>query len=708
MADVYISEPAGSLSPIVSRNVPEGRGSSSIMSSSNRQGRRNRVRKVKGTGEESGGVRGPGTRANRGGAELRKGRSLSSSVDEKPQFKDYLAQQRQRRLQRLKGKGGKPKAERGEKKDDVVESEEKLSRGDSAGSSGSKDEGIHSTGEKDEDAENEENDGSQETEGANEVDDDEGRGSINDDNELPALPVEEGEEPAADNADGAEEEPGDDEEEKTFSQEFIEEDDGGYTGDNQDVLSSLSNSYGGVETMRFGDGFQEKSLGGLDDANGYHGDMDEPSSLAASFRDSLSHSRDEGLGTTVELSLLRDSLADALAGADEGKEGAEMEPNADEGEEEAPAAEGEEAAVDEDEQAADGEKEGTEEGDATEVAEVAVAEGEEEVEPETAEGEAESAEAEAESAEAEGEEEKAGEPSDEAKAPEGEGEKNDKEDEEIEEVPAIAKMPGRFQVRKVPKGGQPSAKRLPSKPPLDLSRVAANRKPISWRPTPVQTSARPENAKPRNKVPVRRFRPKRVVEEKSKDEAALQEEPPAIVETAAEPGQQEETTSQASQEEWQGSQVSLATLDLPPVNLSIDGDSDRGAFDTHRSIGMESMPETRQKDGFHSLDHDSGRPRTAGTKNKSSRTSTRRKRIGSRKTSSLKKSSESINSAPEITGGKVASTSEVWVPEENKLYVYTYSSQPRLLHVRKMAAGRVATTSQYDQDPNSSFRLKIR
>ncbi|XP_069987353.1 uncharacterized protein Rsph3 [Penaeus vannamei] len=269
-------------------------------------------------------------------------------------------------------------------------------------------------------------------------------------------------------------------------------------------------------------------------------------------------------------------------------------------------------------------------------------------------------------------------------------------------------MPGRFQVRKVSKGGQPSAKRLPSKPPLDLSRVAANRKPISWRPTPVQTSARPENAKPRNKVPVRRFRPKRVVEEKSKDEAALQEEPPAIVETAAEPGQQEETTSQASQEEWQGSQVSLATLDLPPVNLSIDGDSDRGAFDTHRSIGMESMPETRQKDGFHSLDHDSGRPRTAGTKNKSSRTSTRRKRIGSRKTSSLKKSSESINSAPEITGGKVASTSEVWVPEENKLYVYTYSSQPRLLHVRKMAAGRVATTSQYDQDPNSSFRLKIR
>ncbi|XP_063587912.1 uncharacterized protein LOC134765298 [Penaeus indicus] len=271
MADVYISEPAGSLSPIVSRNVPEGRGSSTIMSSSNRQGRRNRVRKVKGTGEEPGGGRGPATRANRGVAELRKGKSVGSSVDEKPQFKDYLAQQRQRRLQRLKGKGGKQKAERGQKKDDAVESEEKLTRGDSAGSSGSKDEGIHSTGEKEEDADNEEKDGSQETEIANEVDDDEGRGSINDDNELPALPVEEGEEAAADNADGAEEEqPGDEEQEKTFSQEFSQEADGGYTGGNQDVLSDVSNSYGGVETLRMGEGFQGKNLEGEDDANGYH------------------------------------------------------------------------------------------------------------------------------------------------------------------------------------------------------------------------------------------------------------------------------------------------------------------------------------------------------------------------------------------------------------------------------------------------------
>ena len=51
---------------------------------------------------------------------------------------------------------------------------------------------------------------------------------------------------------------------------------------------------------------------------------------------------------------------------------------------------------------------------------------------------------------------------------------------------------------------------------------------------------------------------------------------------------------------------------------------------------------------------------------------------------------------------------EVWVPEEEKLYVYSYASEPRLLQVRRMGSKRVATTNHWDQDPNSSFRIKKR
>lgn len=50
---------------------------------------------------------------------------------------------------------------------------------------------------------------------------------------------------------------------------------------------------------------------------------------------------------------------------------------------------------------------------------------------------------------------------------------------------------------------------------------------------------------------------------------------------------------------------------------------------------------------------------------------------------------------------------EVWVPEEDKLYVYKYSSEPRVLQM-KSGSGRVASLSRWDNDPNSSFNLKLR
>lgn len=62
-----------------------------------------------------------------------------------------------------------------------------------------------------------------------------------------------------------------------------------------------------------------------------------------------------------------------------------------------------------------------------------------------------------------------------------------------------------------------------------------------------------------------------------------------------------------------------------------------------------------------------------------------------------------------VAAAERGSTSEVWVPEEDRLYIYTYSSEPRLLHVRRLGSRRgVITTDLTDHDPNSSFRLRTR
>lgn len=51
---------------------------------------------------------------------------------------------------------------------------------------------------------------------------------------------------------------------------------------------------------------------------------------------------------------------------------------------------------------------------------------------------------------------------------------------------------------------------------------------------------------------------------------------------------------------------------------------------------------------------------------------------------------------------------EVWVPEEDKVYVYKYSSEPRVLQMKNGGGRRVASLGRWDNDPNSSFRLKLR
>lgn len=50
---------------------------------------------------------------------------------------------------------------------------------------------------------------------------------------------------------------------------------------------------------------------------------------------------------------------------------------------------------------------------------------------------------------------------------------------------------------------------------------------------------------------------------------------------------------------------------------------------------------------------------------------------------------------------------EVFVPEENKLYVYTYSSVPRILHVKRLGK-KVSTSSVSDTDPKSTTKIRFR
>ncbi|KAK8729615.1 hypothetical protein OTU49_008567, partial [Cherax quadricarinatus] len=261
------------------------------------------------------------------------------------------------------------------------------------------------------------------------------------------------------------------------------------------------------------------------------------------------------------------------------------------------------------------------------------------------------------------------------------------EEEEIKEVAAIANLPGSYKGKRkiAPRTmkREPDVQKIQRTKQPDKNKVILNRKPISWRPTPVLASTRPEVPKPKkNILPNTKFKAKRLVKKTG-------EEPVINI------------------EEYHSGSTPGDALNLPPVNISAAGDLEvPPALNTFRSEGhhdessvddtstivtkAESMPEIRYQDLT--------RPNTAGKKNKVAK----RKKGVSKIAPIFNRTNISANAPP---GG---STSEVWVPEEEKLYIYSYSSQPRLLHVRRMGAGRVATTHQWDQDPNSSFRLKLR
>ncbi|XP_071545374.1 uncharacterized protein [Panulirus ornatus] len=281
-------------------------------------------------------------------------------------------------------------------------------------------------------------------------------------------------------------------------------------------------------------------------------------------------------------------------------------------------------------------------------------------------------------------------------------EKDDDDEEEIKEVPAIARIPGRYrgrrnQTQRPPQIQEPEVRKTPRNKPYDRSKVMANRKPISWRPTPIQASGQPEVGKLRNdKSPNNKFKARNLT---------LDDQNGTVAE-GDEPATHESENGERDLEGGQRDKTAGEFLDLPPVNIPTSDDASI-VLESFRSEGhlsqadsqvdedsqvvskAESLPDVRYQDIT--------RPNTAGKRGK-----TRRRR----KVKSRVASTPSKQSAPQQGGGR--STSEVWVPHEDKLYVYTYSSQPRLLHVRRMGAGRVATTHQWDQDPNSSFRLKTR
>ncbi|XP_069193383.1 uncharacterized protein [Procambarus clarkii] len=741
----------------------------------------------------SGESRTPTPKARRGREET----TGNSMANKPPQHKDYLSQQRAKRLGKPRPKGkndgirGKERAKQRESSNDKVNEDSvearDASRIPSAGSNTSKDEGISSNTEKDEDFELEgESEIKTVTKEADDIEDDEGRGSINGDEEVlhpdhqsdaeAAAAGEPNAEHDADNTDeNTQEDPPDNnlDESETVNIDPEAEDPGEKA---EDMPNDIE-----------------------EDNTGYQGDMDEPNSLATSFQGSLGLSSDAGLGAIADTAVPENSenaepssenAEPSSENAEPSNENAEpssenAEPSNEEQANEATenfevdtdlAGEAEEtndeanpvtASVEEqaealeaagnDSQDNDSEEkiadEGEEGGEANNIeaaddgepgdkeaivddsgagnnepidgGEVVDNEPTDDVgealdnEPTIDDGEAEAVEATVdgeENASSENnetvvaEEEKDGEAGEgnspvnpevpdssevqaESDLPEAASDAPANEDpslsqqplneeEEIKEIPAIAKIPGTYRGKR-----KLAAKSLTQEPEVkkstqikqnDRSKIMTNRKPISWRPMPVQSSTRPEVNKPKNNKLPSRFKAKHLKPE---------QEPTIKI------------------EEYHNGGTPGNTLELPPVNIPVEGgDNSPLALNTFRSEGhllddkpqadedsttvtkAESMPEIRYQDIT--------RPNTAGTKNKT----LKRKRAKSKISSDLKKSVK----------GQEGSTSEVWVPEEEKLYVYSYSSQPRLLHVRRMAAGRVATTHQWDHDPNSSFRLKIR
>ncbi|XP_042210729.1 uncharacterized protein LOC121858359 isoform X2 [Homarus americanus] len=715
MADVAVSEVTQSLVSIVAHDGPEDTGSDALVPST-KQTRKTRFRKV----------RPPDLKGRRG----REEKKNVTMVNRNPQHKDYLSEQRSKRIEKQKSKGkrdglirsNKVTTDENETKDGEVEEPEEAvkdeddSRGVSAGSNLSKDEGISSNGEKDEDLEIEDRDDGDKTdtrETGQEMEDDEGRGSINGDEEeaaatpaltsrsdLEATGTEEADSGAPDtegsNADN------------TIEQEHLD-----LAEQGEDITTDMETV---VEEQ------EEEAEYLRDAAIGYHGDMDEPNSLAASSHGSLTLSRDAGLGTTADLSLMRNELQDMTVAENDEPEAEEpdkeeevktedTEDEIKEGEEETNVDlvnETEQTNEDEDNGVMlDVEEHGEDEARAGfDMEEDKADDGEDMEDNNDNDGEGGGEEEGAmentvdDSAEkVTGEEAATGDVESESKE-----EANKEEEEEIKEIPAIAKIPGTYRrgrkniAARTPRKQEVEVKKTPMSKKYDATKALTNRKPISWRPTPIQGASRPEGTQPRNnlsearKFKARNLNPKSIEDLDKKND---------VEQTEAD---NKDGDSQARQEDTLGE-----SLELPPVNIPVSGDGDSAVvLDTFRSEGHNSQADSQIEDDSQPISkaesmpdihyHDITRPNTAGKKGRGVR----------RKKGKPRKVSMSIKSSVPHKAGKGGSTSEVWVPQEDKLYVYTYSSQPRLLHVRRMAAGRVATTHQWDPDPNSSFRLKTR
>ncbi|XP_050714655.1 mediator of DNA damage checkpoint protein 1-like isoform X2 [Eriocheir sinensis] len=275
-------------------------------------------------------------------------------------------------------------------------------------------------------------------------------------------------------------------------------------------------------------------------------------------------------------------------------------------------------------------------------------------------------------------------------APEGGEEaaaEESQQEEEITEDPALAKVPRKKSKRVTisPRKPESDVTKTPRRKPHDPSKVMATRKPISWRPGPIQaTSKKSDISKPNQK----KFKAKKP----SEVSITIDEEKEIKISPV-------ETVNEGVEEESSG-EVDAAELSVP---LNLDTFRSEGHLDT---LAEDEPPLLEKSESLPELQ----RPSTAGNKNKISKRKKARPRINStwkkEEWSALLSHRSSTSHGAAADGG---STSEVWVPDENRLYVYTYSSEPRLLHVRRLGSRRgVVTTDLFDHDPNSSFRLRTR
>ena len=62
----------------------------------------------------------------------------------------------------------------------------------------------------------------------------------------------------------------------------------------------------------------------------------------------------------------------------------------------------------------------------------------------------------------------------------------------------------------------------------------------------------------------------------------------------------------------------------------------------------------------------------------------------------------------EDANDKPVEEAEVWIPEEDKVYVYRYSSEPRVLQMKNGTTRRVTAISHWNDDPSSAYRLTLR